>query len=429
MSKVKKKVKKVKKKRSRFKSKNFRILLIVIVLMYFLAMGIPALRGSTAKTIAVENGQIIDSTKSKGIISKDEIVYKSEAKGNIVFSVKEGEKISKNAKIAEIKTTTYSGYTNDLEEVDIEIEEYNKRISSQKEILKGDIQKNQGEIDEIVKEVQKNVAEQNYEEVKRLKDELLIISDKKDAITSEKSLVMEQLEVAMKKKSEIINKVKQSNIIYAAEQAGIVSRVIDGFEDDFSSKNIDKYDVNDFKVLEVEKKAINEKEELEIGSNIFKIIEDQNWYIMTKIEGESLEKLKKGNVVSVNINKNTDKIDATIVKIDRSKEDVFLILEMDKHLHDFYKERYVDLRVIKNVYSGLKIPQDSIIEKDGTKGVFIKDISGVVKFRPVKIVKKTQYTTLVEPVEGQTPLKLFDEVFTDGKKVKEGQLVNSKGGN
>lgn len=425
MGKVKKKVKK---KRSKRKSKNFRILLIVIVLIYFLAMGIPALRGSTAKTVAVENGQIIDSTKSKGIISKDEIIYKSETKGNIVFSVKEGEKVSKNAKIAELNTTTYSGYENELKEVDKEIEQYNKRISSQKEILKGDIQKNQSEIDEIVKEVQKNVAEQNYEEVKRLQDELLVITDKKDAITSEKSLVMEQLETAMKRKSEIVNKLKQSNIIYTAEQSGIVTRVIDGFEDEFSSKNINKFDVEDFRDLEVVKSTASEKEELEIGNPIFKIIEDQKWYIITKIEGENLEKLNKGDLVSVQINKNKNKMDATIFKINKSKEDVFLILEMDQHLHDFYKDRYVDLRIIKKVYSGLKIPQDSIFEKDGVKGVFIKDISGVVKFRPVKIVKKTQYTTLVEPVEGQSPLKLFDEVFTDGKKVKEGQLVNSKGG-
>ena len=36
-----------------------------------------------------------------------------------------------------------------------------------------------------------------------------------------------------------------------------------------------------------------------------------------------------------------------------------------------------------------------------------------------------------EPEEGQEdkePLKLLDEVFIDGRKIKEGQLVNSKGG-
>lgn len=317
MRKVKKKVKR------KNRRKRFRVLLIVIVLTYFLAMALPVLRGSTAKTMPVSNGKVIDSTKSKGITSKDEIVYKSQSQGTVVFSVKEGEKVSKNAKIAEVKN---------------------------------------------------------------------------------------------------------QSIVYTAKQAGIMSRVIDGYESKFSSKNIDKFTVADFKELEVSKTDVNENQELESVQSIFKIIEDQKWYIITKIENEKLEKLKKGDTVSININKDEDKKDATIVKIDRSKEDVFVILEMDTHLHDFYKERYVDLRIIKDVYSGLKVPQDSIIEKDGTKGVFIKDISGVVKFRPVSIIKKTQYTTLVEPVEGQTPLKLFDEVFADGNKVKEGQLVNSKGG-
>lgn len=318
MRKVKKKVKR------KNRRKRFRVLLIVIVLTYFLAMGLPILRSSTAKTIAVSNGKIIDSTKSKGIISRDEIVYKSQSQDKVVFSVKEGERVSKNTKVAKSKN--------------------------------------------------------------------------------------------------------QSNISYDAKQSGIMSTAIDGFEGKFSSKNINKFTTADFKDLEVEKTAVNEKQELESGQPIFKIIEDQSWYIITKIENEKLEELKKGDVVSININKDEDKKEATIVNIDRSKEDVFVILEVDKYLHDFYKERYVDLRIIKGVYSGLKVPQDSIIEKDGTKGVFIKDISGIVKFRPVNIVKKTQYTTLVESVEGQTSLKLFDEVFTDGNKVKEGQLVNSKGG-
>ena len=323
MRKVKKKVKRKKKLKKEYRRKRFRVLLIVIVLVYFLIMGLPVLRGSTAKTIAVSDGEVTDTTTSKAIISKDEIVYRSKAQGNIVFAVKEGEKISKNTKVAQSKNTSNA---------------------------------------------------------------------------------------------------------YTANQAGIVSMTLDGYESKFSSKNIDEIKPSDFKALEVKKTVISADQELEVGQGMFKIIENQNWYIITRIENEKLDKLKKGDKVSININKSEEKKDATVYKIGRSKEDVFLILEMDKYLHDFYKERYVDLKITKDVYSGLKVPQNSIIEKDGTKGVFIKDISGVVKFRPVNIMKKTKNTTLVEPVDGQTPLKLFDEVFTDGKKVKEGQLVNSKGG-
>lgn len=384
MAKVKKKVMKARKKNRRKNKRVRALLIVVIVLIYILAMSIPALRSSTAKTMAVENAQIVDSTNSRGIIFKDETVYESETQGSISFSAKEGEKVSRNSKIAEIKDATSTGgstngsYEDDLKEVNQEIEEYNKKISSQDE------------------------------------------TPTQDGVADDKTAIKEQLSKAIEKKKEIVKDMKKSKNVYYAEESGIVSKVIDGYEEKFSSKNIKKYNAKNFKILEAKKTASNEKEEPQTSNAIFKIIENQNWYIMTKIEGENLKELEKGDTVSIKINDGEiAKIDAQIVEIERSKDDVFLVLEMDKHLHDFYKDRYVDIRIIRDVYSGLKVPQKSILKKDGTEGVFIKDISGVVKFRPVKIVKKTQYTTLVEPVEGQDPLNLFDEVFTDGNKVKE----------
>lgn len=418
-----------KKMKIKNKRKAFTRLLIITVLAYFLIMSIPMLRTSNAKTIPVEKDNVVDIITSKGIILKKETVYKADSKGTIIFNVDDGKKIRRNEKIAEINNATYESYKNKLKEIDREIEEYNRRISSQKETLKDDIQKNQGEIDYIIKEVQKNVAEQNYEEVKRLKDRLLIISDKKDAITNEKTLIMEQLSVAMKKKSEIVNKMKQANLIYYAEKSGILSKNIDGFEDEYSYTNLNQFKMSDLKDLEVKTKVKKNKEETNIGEPLFKIIESQEWFIMTKISNDNLGKLRKGMIVPITIDKNNQEIDATIVKLEKTKDNAFLVLKLDKHLHDFYKQRDANLKIIKSTYSGLKVPRKAVVEKDGVNGVFIKDISGVVKFREVKILKQMKDIIIIEPVGDKMPLKILDEVFVDGRKINEGQIVNSKGGN
>lgn len=417
-----------KKKKKRFNRKFLTRLLIISVLVYFFIMSIPIIRTSNARTIPIEKDDVVDIVTSKGIILRNEVVYNSETKGNVLFSIDEGEKLSRNTKIAEINNSTYESYKNELSEIDREIEEYNRRISSQQETLKKDINKNQNEIDHIIKEVQKNVAEQNYEEVQRLKDRLLIISDKKDAITNEKTLIMDQMSVAMKKKSEIVNKMKQANLTYYAQTSGILSKTIDGFENEYSTRNLNDYKIGDLKALEDKGTTIADKSEITIGKPIFKIIEDQEWYIMTKIQDDNLQGLKKGNIVPLTIDKSKIEVEGEIVKLEKSKKDTFLIIKVNKHIHDFYKERYVDLKIVKNTYSGLKVTTNAIVEKDEQKGVFIRDISGVVKFRPVKILKEMEDLTIVESTDDEKPLKLLDEVFVDGRKIKEGQIVNSKGG-
>lgn len=423
---VKKKVKK--RVKSKLNINRLRKLLIILVLVYFSLMSIPALIASNIKTIPVEKGSIVDSVQAKGMILKDEIIYKAQTKGNVLFFEEEGSKVGKGIKVAEISNETYKDYKSEIEGIDKEIEANKGKISSQQEILKKDIKKNQEEIDEIVKQVQKNVAEQNYEEVKRLKDKLLIVSDKKDAISNEKTHITEQNDVLMKKKSEVTNKMKQSSLAYYTEKPGIISTVLDGLEDKYSSKNINKYTVNDLEEVKIDNESIKNEQEVNIEDPIFKIIDDQTWYIMTKIEDNDLGKIEKGNKVSIVIDKHKGEIEGTVFKLDKSKKGNFIIIELDKYIHEFYNKRYVDLKLIKDIQTGMQVPKKAIVDKDGQKGVYIKEISGVVKFRPINILKETEHISIVESAEEDQPLQIYDEVFAEGKNMKEGQIVNYRGG-
>lgn len=85
------------------------------------------------------------------------------------------------------------------------------------------------------------------------------------------------------------------------------------------------------------------------------------------------------------------------------------------------------------------IPNKSIVEKDGIKGVYIKDISGIVKFRPIKILTSDEEHTIVSEGNGSSKtielevngkpqqfktVQLFDEVFVNGSKLKEGLIID-----
>ena len=75
----------------------------------------------------------------------------------------------------------------------------------------------------------------------------------------------------------------------------------------------------------------------------------------------------------------------------------------------------------------------------GIKGVYIKDISGIVKFRPIKILASQNEHTIVSEgaginsiieievngeVQKYITIRMYDEVFVNGSKIKEGLIIN-----
>lgn len=402
--------------------------LVIAVLIYFILMSIPAIVASNTKTIPVEKGTIVNSIEAHGMILKDEHVYRAKSKGNVLFYLEEGSKVGKGIRVAEISNETYKDYKAEIEGIDKEITSNKERIASQQEILKKDIAKNQEEIDEIVKQVQENVAKQNYEEVKRLKDKLLIVSNKKDAINNENTYISDQNEVLMKKKSEVTNKMKQSSLAYYTEMSGFVSHKLDGLEEKYSSRNIGKYTIKDLDEIKTKDEFVKNEQLVKIEEPIFKIISDQRWYIMTKVEDKDLGEIEQGSKVSLEVNKHKGEIEGTVFKLDKSKKGSFIIVELDKYIHEFYDKRYIDIKLIKEIKTGMQVPKKSIVDKEGQKGVYIKEISGVVKFLPVNVLSETENISIVESADEDKPLQIYDEVFAEGKNMKEGQIVNYRGG-
>ena len=113
-----------------------------------------------------------------------------------------------------------------------------------------------------------------------------------------------------------------------------------------------------------------------------------------------------------------------------------MIIKFSDKLHDYYNNRFPEVEIIKDKIDGLKIPTKAIIDKDSIKGVYIKDKSGIVKFRPIKIIGEEGNDTYVdsgnsngnitlESVEKAVQtITLFDEIFINTTNIKEGQIIN-----
>lgn len=420
-------------KKRKINYKRLRLTLIVVVFAYFFLRSIPMFIVSKAKTVPAEEGTIVESVECEGIVLRNETVYKTESQGKLKLYEKDGSKVGKGIAIAEVQNETLNNYNEQLDKIDNEIEDLKKRLVSQNEVLKEDINKSQEKIDSIMAELQNSIASQDYDEVKILKDRLLVATNKKDAITNEKKLVADQIDNALNKKNDIIQKIKKARLVHYSQTAGIVSYNIDGLEEKLSAKKADKYSVKDFKVLNQKKETKKQSEDVKIGQSIFKIIENQTWFIMVKTNDKSLKSFKEKEAISVKLKENI--LEGTIFKIDKTNKDTLVIIKLNEYLYNHLNDRYLDVELITNTYNGLIIPKTSIVEKDGIKGVYVKSISGVIEFRPIKILGQDDKNVIIEEGEDgfikmsdnddelTKTVRLLDEVFEDGKKGKDGQII------
>jgi len=76
-----------------------------------------------------------------------------------------------------------------------------------------------------------------------------------------------------------------------------------------------------------------------------------------------------------------------------------------------------------------------VIEKDGLKGVYIRDISGIIRFRPIEIISedddyvyistgdKNNYIFTGEGEEKVRTVRQFDEILLNPSYVEEGMII------
>lgn len=413
--------------------KKYRLVLILFIIGYLIFRSVPTFYASTFKTTLAELGTLDEKIEGEGIIIKNEKVYKADGEGKVTLDKKEGDRVGVGAKIGQLSLIgDKSILKSELDEVNKKIESL-ENLDENKDYIKEDIRKNEESVESIIKELQINLFEGNLDEVKPLKEELDLYSQKQQVLEGDNTLLSQSLINLKEKRKQLEKEISENATIYYSEMSGIVSYEIDGLEEVFSTNNLLNYTSKDYKKISPNEKKVEDGSDLEAGDPVYKIVDNLEWYMMVKVnDKKELKNLEEGNNVYVTINDIDKKVQGKIIKKDKS----FLLLEFNSFFHDYYNKRYVNVNLIKNSHEGLKIPSKVVTNKEGIDGVYVKDISGIIRFRPVKILYDDGEYTVVDEgdnnslieIEGSNrslkTITINDEILTNVSRVKEGQIIN-----
>lgn len=296
-------------------------LFIIIIFAYILLQISINIIGKNIDTLVIESETVELKVSAKGLIIRDEYLIKSNQSGIIKSMVNNGEKLKKGDALAAI----YSN-SKDLEENKSKIVQLNK------------------EIDEL---------ETEYE-------------------NSKSDISKELINVKIKNKKEqrvVLNDENNKNINYLnITTSGVVSTKYDGYEDiytldkleNLTSKDIEDAE-NNYKELDIENTSIKESEV------VARIIQSDYSYIAICTKDDDIfEDNQKVEIVF-----DSENIQGNVEKIYRNGNDNVVIFKISNQNVEIYDTRVKEFDIIYKQIDGLKVPKQSVKEKNDQKGVYV----------------------------------------------------------
>ena len=373
------------KKKNKVDKKRFIIYLILLVVVIYIAYTIYLLIKQPTNIFTVEEGKLYQEETVIGYVIRNEKVVKGENYKNGMEQIKsEGEKASKDENIFRYYSTNEESLKQKIAELDTKIQEV---MTSDNSLSTSDMKLLENQIDEKIADIRKVSDATKLEEYKKEIENLVA---KKAKIAGESSPKGSYLNSLIEKRRGYESQLNSGAEYVKAPMSGIVSYRVDGLEevltpDNFSSLNKEYLENLDLKTGKIV--ATNE----ECG----KIIDNFSCYIATVTSSEEAKQAQVGDKIDVRLSNNAE-IPAEIVNIvNEDDENILIILKVNEQIEELTNYRKITFDLIWWNNSGLKVPNQAIVNVDGLDYV-VRNRAGYLSKILVKIKKQGEKYSIVE---------------------------------
>lgn len=166
-----------------------------------------------------------------------------------------------------------------------------------------------------------------------------------------------------------------------SEIAGYVCYTIDGAEG-----VLDPSDIMDTRREVIEKAGSYARVDVAgraaaSGDPLFKVVRNGKWYMVCYLDNKAAEKYTEDKKITIRIGERN--LEAKVKEVRKGKATSKLLLSCGVTYDGFMTDRKVDAVIVAASAKGLLLKDKSIIEKDGKKGVLVKNKLGNYIFKEV----------------------------------------------
>lgn len=386
--------------------------IIIIATLGYLSVVIFNLIANPTDTFIIENGKLYLEEETDGYIMREEVIVQGDNYKNGIVQIKnEGEKVAKNESIFRYKSGNEENTLKKIEELNVKIQEALKNVD---DILPSDIALLENQIQGIVYSMETMNKLSDINSVKKRINNLIL---KKAQIIGEYSPAGSYLKELIQERADCENELNSNSEYILAPISGVVSYKIDGYEDFFSSKNIDY-------VTEELLKSLNTRtgQLIESSNEKAKIVNNYECYIAVILKSDEAKKAKIGDKVSLEF-LNLSAITASIEKVfDEESGCRVIVFKVNDNVEELLSSRKISVNIIWWSKSGLKVPNSAIITENDNNYV-IRNKAGYKEKILIKVLKQNQNYTIIDNYS-TAELRELGYSTSEIKKMKKIQLYD-----
>ena len=308
---------------------NIGVFIFGIIFIYLTVSLLMYLTSGPVSVYEVRKGSILRDTAYTGFVVRDETIVEAQEEGYVNYFVTEGEKVGARTSV----------YASSPEKLDFQAadEESQASLTAEEEAsLLTDIQA-----------FSDNFQEANFQEVYTVKDK---IEDLLDSRSSQNRKA--QLDEMLKTQGDSLK-------VYNASRDGIIIYATDGYEDTtISDVTEEMITLNDHETL-----TLSNNTKVQAGDPVYKLITSDQWTVVVVLSDEMTEELAETQRIKVRFAKDnqTETADFAIYNTESAN---LGFLTFDTGMVRYARDRYLDIELILEDESGLKIPRSSVVEKE-----------------------------------------------------------------
>lgn len=178
-----------------------------------------------------------------------------------------------------------------------------------------------------------------------------------------------------------------------AQSSGVLSYYADGYENFFSPDTMDQLRYKNVKDLQIEASSLKRENAMQTEP-LFKICDNENWYLLCWVEAASIARYEVGNNLTVQLPDGD--VTASIQNITEDGDQWKLTLRSNQYYETFAKSRIVQARLVSQEYDGLIVKNSAITTENGDVGVMVRQTSGDFTFTRIKVIASDGDYSVVE---------------------------------
>ena len=386
MEKQNKKREKTTKKITMNQKKKIILNVIIVAVLIYVVYATYLLIKEPTNIFTIEEGTLYQEETDIGYVIRKETVVRGNNYKNGMEQIKaEGERAAKDENIFRYYSTNEESLKQKIAELDEQIQ---TAMTEDTSIFSADIKSLEDQIDEKLKEINEITDVTTLTEYKKEIDNLIT---KKAKIAGDLSPQGSYLNQLIEERKQYESQLNSGAEYVKAPMSGIVSYKVDGLEETLTPDNFGSINKEFLENLNLKTGEIVATSE-EAG----KVIDNFACYIATISSSEEAKRAEVGDDVKVRLSNNAE-ISAEITSISQENEDeVLLILKVNEQIEELINYRKISFDLIWWDETGLKIPNEAIVELEGLNYV-VRNRAGYLNKILVNVTEQGEDYSIVQP--------------------------------